>query len=76
MSGLWVLVWSRDQFSGAPQLIPSELPAYGPAFLLASPSQVEELEEYFGKLKPDAEFFRVMEFRLTGKCYLLKIALI
>lgn len=56
--GLWVLVWSRDQLSGVPQLIPSDLPARGPAFLLASPSKVEELEDYFVQRKPDAEFFQ------------------
>lgn len=57
-SGLWVLVWSQDQLSGVPQLVPSDLPAQGPAFLLASPSQVGELVEYFERQKPDAEFLR------------------
>lgn len=57
-NGFWVLVWSLDQLSGDPQLIPSDLPAHGPAYLLASPSKAEELKQYFEQQNPDAEFIQ------------------
>ncbi|QJY35796.1 hypothetical protein HOO69_03875 [Vibrio europaeus] len=57
-SGLWVLTWSQDQLSGVPQLVPSDLPAHGPAYLLASPSQAGKLVEYLELQKPDAEFMQ------------------
>jgi hypothetical protein len=57
-SGLWVLTWSQDQLSGVPQLVPSDLPALGPAYLLASPSQAGKLVEYLELQKPDAEFMQ------------------